>query len=45
MAEEVCEHRMFPDLQDNWTISVEWLALNGDFRYNLGRYALGIRKM
>ena len=45
MAEEVCEHRMFPDLQDNWPSISRRLALNGDFRYNLGRYALGIRKM
>ena len=42
MAEEGCKHRMFPDLQGNaWSR----LALNGDFRYNLGRYALGIRIM
>ena len=26
MAEEVCEHRMFPDLQDNWPICVESIS-------------------
>ena len=45
MAEEVCEHRMFQDFKIIERFAWSRLALNGDFRYNLGRYALGIRKM
>ena len=32
MVEEVCEHRMFPDLQDNFEFACSRSALNGDFR-------------
>ena len=32
MAEEVCENRMFPDLQDNFEFACSRSALNCDFR-------------
>ena len=36
MAEEVCEHCMFPDLQDNFEFVRSRSALNGDFPVELG---------
>ena len=45
MAEEDCEHCLFPDLQDTKQFAYSPSALDGDFRYNYAANAYNIPKM